>query len=282
MIVNILDVSGFVYRAFYGLPSMKFEDREVGSVYGYSNAMIKLTKQFPKAMFIAAFDSSKKTFRNDIYPDYKMNRKHMPEELVSQLPLIRDVTSAFGFVSAIHDGYEADDIIASYVKTIKNNGCGGYTINVISSDKDLIQLLNPDENINIYDPLKQKYITNDDVLKKFGVSSPNQILDILSLMGDSSDNIPGIPGVGPKTAALLINEFGSLENLMQTLDGDSSVLSKKLDKVKKNIDIVMISQKLARLYDDISVDFEYVESSQKKDLIEFFNKFGFKSLIERL
>lgn len=275
MIVNIVDVSGIIYRSFYGLPSLTYNDQELGATYGYCKEMLRLTSQFGDSMFIAAFDSSRKTFRNEIYKDYKSNRKEMPKELVSQIDIVKEATDAFGFVKAEYPGYEADDIIASYTKVISPLK---YTINIISNDKDLMQLLDLENNINIYDPSKNKYITRDDVKTKFGVF-PEQMLDVMALVGDSSDNIPGVQGIGPKTASSLINEFGNLENLIANIH--KLPKSKKFETLKNNIDRATLSKKLATLYDNIDFKFEY-SKRENKNLKEFFQKCNFKSLIEKV
>lgn len=275
MIVNIIDVSGFIYRAFYGLPNIIFEGKELGAVYGFCSEMLKLLKKFPHSMFIAAFDSSRKTFRTEIYGEYKANRESMPQELVAQIHLIKEASNAFGFIGMEFPGYEADDIVASCSKKASEKGCG---VNIISSDKDLLQLLNPSAQIRVFDPMKKKYISEEDVFEKFGVK-PYQILDVLALMGDSSDNIPGVPGIGPKTAAALINKFKTLENLIENVENLPK--SQKFNKIRENIDMALISKKLASLYCDLDINFEYRET-QPKDLLGFFNRFRFKSLIGRI
>lgn len=267
--INLIDVSGFIYRAFYALPSLTYEGQEVGALYGFCSAMRKVTKLFPDSMFIAALDSGKKTFRNEIYSEYKANRKAMPEELASQIPVIKEACERFGFFIASQIGYEADDIIASYVSKIKD-----YKINIISSDKDLMQLMS--DNVSIYDPMKQKYITEDDVFKKFGVDS-HKVLDVLSLIGDSSDNVPGVPGIGPKTAAELINKYGFLENLIDHLDDLPN--NKRNETLKQNIDKAILSKELIKLKNDLDVDFEY-KVSEPKNLEDFFKQFGFKRLLD--
>ena len=268
--INLIDVSGFIYRSFYALPSLTHNGAEVGALYGFCSAMSKITSIFPNTMFVAALDSGKKTFRNEIYKDYKANRKSMPEELISQIPLIKEACEKFGFFVVEKTGFEADDIIATYAKKIKD-----HKINVISSDKDLMQLLS--ENVTLYDPMKQKYITDDDVFKKFGVG-PEKVLDVLSLMGDISDNIPGVSGIGPKTAASLINEFGSLNDLINNLDKLSD--SKRNGVLKQEIDKALLSRELVKLKDDLDLELNY-EVSRSKNLEEFLSKFGFRSLIKK-
>ena len=267
--IHLIDVSGYIYRAFYALPNLTFEGQEVGALYGFCSAMQKVTTMFPNSMFIAALDSGKKTFRNDIYEEYKANRKAMPEELVTQIPLIKEACEKFGFFKVEKAGFEADDIIATYAKKITD-----HEINIISSDKDLMQLMS--DRITIYDPMKRKYITEDDVIKKFGVTH-DKVLDVLALMGDTSDNIPGVSGIGPKTASALINEFGSLDNLIANLD--KLPKSKKNEVLKNEIDKALLSRELARLRDDLELDYKY-EISISHGLNEFFLRFGFESLIK--
>ena len=270
--ICLIDVSGFVYRAFYALPSLTYNGQEVGAVYGFCAAINKITSLFKDSMFIAALDSSKKTFRNEIYSEYKANRKAMPEELFSQLPLIKEACEKFGFKIVEQLGFEADDIIATYSKKLHES----RKVTVISSDKDLMQLLSL-KNVSIYDPMKQKYIKDEDVMKKFGVS-PDKVLDVLSLMGDSSDNIPGVPGIGPKTAASLINEYGSLDGIIKNLD--SLPKNKKNETLKNEIEKALLSKKLASLKDDMDLDFEYSQTIPN-GIDEFLLKFGFKSLVKK-
>ncbi|MDR0744775.1 MAG: hypothetical protein LBE97_02365 [Holosporales bacterium] len=271
--MNIIDISGFVYRAYYAIPHLTYNNVEVGALYGFCSAMKKLIEQFPDSMFIAAMDSSKKTFRNEIYNEYKANRAETPPELLSQIPLIKRACEKFGFYIAEFAGFEADDIIASYVKTLENQN---YQINIISSDKDLMQLIHIN-NVKMYDPIKRIYITEKEVFNKFSVT-PDKVLDVLSLTGDSSDNIPGVSGIGPKTAALLINQYGSLDDVIENID--SLPENKKYITLKNEIDKALLSRELAKLREDIPVEFEF-STSKANDINEFFAEFGFKSLIKR-
>ena len=267
--VHLIDVSGFIYRAFYGLPSLIYAGQEVGALYGFCSAMQKITYLFPKSMFIAALDCCKRTFRNEIYDQYKATRKAMPEGLVQQIPLIKTACDKFGFFRVEIPGFEADDVIATYASKITDQ-----PVNIISSDKDLTQLMS--DTITIYDPMKRKYITTEDVIKKFGVT-PDKVLDVLSLMGDTSDNVPGVPGIGAKTAATLINEYGSLDNLISNLD--KLPKSKRNDVLKAEIEKAVLSKKLISLRTDLAVEYEYKET-QPNGLNEFLLSYGFKSLIK--
>jgi DNA polymerase-1 len=281
--VCLIDVSGFVYRAFYGFQDMtqRLNDGsiiEIGAVYGFCSAMLKLMSTFKNSMFVAALDSSRHTFRSEIYSQYKANRKSTPPELSAQFPIIHEACGCFGFCPLTIPGFEADDIIASYVKTISERQ--GYEIVVISSDKDLMQLLNYDQTyskIRLYDPMKQKFITGEDVMEKFGVP-PNMILDVMALMGDNADNIPGVPGIGIKTAAALIREFGSLENLILNLD--NLPRNKKNETLKKEIDKAILSKRLATLKSDIEIDFQYSEVVSN-EIEAFLSKFNLISLIQK-
>ena len=267
--VCLIDVSGFIYRAFYGLPSLIYNGEEVGALYGFCSAMTKIVSMFHGAMFIAALDCSKKTFRNDMFSEYKANRKSMPETLVSQIPYIREACDRFGFYKSEKQGYEADDIIASYAKMITDQ-----QVVIISSDKDLMQLM--DDCIKIYDPMKRKYVSDDDVMKKFGVSS-DKVLDVLSLIGDTSDNVPGVSGIGVKTASALINEYGSLDNLISNIDNLPK--TKRNEVLKSEIDKAILSRNLINLKDDLELRYEF-KVSVPDNLNEFLLKFGFKSLIK--
>ena len=269
MVVHLVDVSGFIYRAFYGLPSLIYKGQEVGALYGFCSAMQKIVAMFPHSMFISALDCGKKTFRTEIYSEYKATRKAMPDELVNQIPLIKEACDKFGFFKVEKPGFEADDIIATYAKKINEQN-----VNIISSDKDLMQLMN--DRITIYDPMKRKYITKEDVIKKFGVT-PDKVLDVLSLMGDASDNVPGVPGIGSKTASALINEYGSLDNLIANIN--SLPKSKRNDILKSEIDKAVLSRKLIRLRDDLDLEYEF-KVSEPKGLNEFLLSYGFKSLIK--
>ena len=269
MVVHLVDVSGFIYRAFYGLPSLIYKGQEVGALYGFCSAMQKIVAMFPNSMFIAAIDCGKKTFRNEIYSEYKATRKAMPDELVNQIPFIKEACDKFGFFKVEKPGFEADDIIATYAKKINEQN-----VNIISSDKDLMQLIN--NRITIYDPMKRTYITKEDVIKKFGVT-PDKVLDVLSLMGDASDNVPGVPGIGAKTASSLINEYGSLDNLIANIN--SLPKSKRNNILQAEIDKAVLSRKLIRLRDDLDLEYEF-KVTEPKGLNDFLLSYGFKSLIK--
>lgn len=271
--IGILDISGLIYRAFYGTPSMNYNGQEVGALFGFCSEIINILKVFNGAKFVAALDSAKQTFRNDIYPQYKANRRSMPVELVQQCNLIQCACEKFGFKIAKCLGYEADDIIASYTKHF----CNTTPITIVSCDKDLLQLLHFD-NVKIYNPLKRRYVDTVDVMHKFGVT-PAQLLDMFSLMGDASDNIPGIPGVGIKIATKLINQYKSLDGLINNLEKLPN--TKLMQKVKENISQARLSKQLVKLCDDLELDFD-LQSNTKHDIRSYFELLGFNSLLKRL
>lgn len=279
----LIDAYGFVFRAYHSLPPLTSPDNTpVGAVYGFTNMILKLKSRTKPEdghhHMLVVFDSGRKTFRNDIYQEYKANRPPAPEDLVPQFPIIREAAEALGLPSISSDGYEADDIIATYVGIAKEKG---FDVTIVSSDKDLMQLVGG--NIEMFDAMKDKKIGPEEVKEKFGVF-PDKVLDVLALMGDSSDNIPGVPGIGPKTASELINEYGSLDNLLSHVDEIKQ--NKRRETIKQHKEDALISRQLASLYDKVPVsdDLEKfnVYEPDKEKLFEFLNKYGFKSLVARL
>ena len=217
----LIDGSGYIFRAYYALPplSRKSDGLPTGAVNGFCSMLFKLLEQvrsgkseYKPTHFAVIFDSARKNFRNEIYKDYKANRAEAPDDLAPQFEYIRKSVKAFNLPSIEMLNYEADDLIATYCKIIKNSGARAT---VVSSDKDLMQLLS--KNIQIYDPMKSKYINEEDVIKKFGVKS-DKVIDVQSLAGDSSDNVPGVPGIGIKTAAELIKTYNNLDNLLKNVE----------------------------------------------------------------
>src|SRR6201996_9505278 len=205
----LIDGSGFIFRAFHALPPMTRSDgTPVNAVLGFVNMLLKLLTEFGVARIAVIFDAKEENFRNDIYPLYKANRDAPPPELVPQFGLIREATEAFCLPSIELGGYEADDLIATYARQAAERG---EEVVVVSSDKDLMQLVRP--GVRMFDPMKSKPIGPDEVFEKFGVT-PDKVVEVQALAGDSTDNVPGVPGIGIKTAAQLITEFGDLETLL--------------------------------------------------------------------
>ena len=199
----LVDGSGYIFRAYYALPPLfRSDGLPVNAVFGFTNMLLKLIEdiQMEKGGNVAIaviFDAARKTFRNEIYHNYKANRSEPPDDLRPQFDIIKKVPKAFNLESIESIGYEADDLIASYSKVANSEG---KKVTIISSDKDLMQLLK--DGVSMIDPLKKKEITIENVREKFGVG-PDKVVEVQALAGDSSDNIPGVPGIGPKTASLL-------------------------------------------------------------------------------
>ena len=211
----LVDGSGYIFRAFHALPPLtrKSDKLPVGAVAGFCNMLVRLmddmaAEESPTHLAVI-FDASGKTFRNDIYPDYKANRDAPPEDLIPQFPLVREAVKAFGIPSIELQGYEADDLIAAYTHAATQSGA---RVSIVSSDKDLMQLVT--DRVNMIDTMKDRKIGPAEVLEKFEVG-PERVIDVQSLAGDSVDNVPGVPGIGIKTAALLINEYGDLQTLLE-------------------------------------------------------------------
>jgi len=261
----LIDGSGYIFRAYYALPplSRKSDGLPTGAVSGFCNMLFKLledskskeNKEKP-THFAVIFDSARKNFRNEIYSDYKANRSDAPEDLIPQFKYIRKSVEAFNLPSVELINYEADDLIATYVKKILE---AGAKVTIVSSDKDLMQLFK--KNVRIYDPMKNKFITSEDVYNKFGVE-PNKVIDVQALAGDSSDNVPGVPGVGVKTAAELINKYGSLEKLLEM--SSEIKQNKRRETIIKNKDKAIISKKLVTLKNDVPVENKMEEFDLKK------------------
>ncbi len=250
----LIDGSGYIFRAYYALPPLtrKSDGMPTGAVSGFCNMLFKLLQDATSeenenkpTHFVVIFDSARKNFRNEIYSDYKANRSEAPEDLVPQFEYIRKSVKAFNLPSVELLNYEADDLIATYSDQILKRGA---EVTIVSSDKDLMQLYK--KNIRIFDPMKSKFIDKDDIYKKFGVK-PEKVIDVQSLAGDSSDNIPGVPGIGIKTAAELINTYGDLENLLK--NAGEIKQNKRRQTIIQNKKKALISKELVTLKKDVPV-----------------------------
>ena len=280
----LIDGSGYIFRAYYALPplSRKSDGMPTGAVSGFCSMLFKLLEDSKSSEnkhkpthFAVIFDSARKNFRNEIYSDYKANRSDAPDDLVPQFEFIRKSVKAFNLPSIELINYEADDLIATYVEQILKEGAKAT---IVSSDKDLMQLYK--KNIRIYDPMKNKFISNEDVNNKFGVN-PDKVIDVQALAGDSSDNVPGVPGIGVKTAAELINQYGNLENLLK--NADKIKQNKRRETLIQNKDKAIVSKKLVTLKKDVPVknkisEFELKEIDKNK-LYNFLREMEFNRLL---
>lgn len=277
--VCLIDGSGYIFRAFYALPPMTSPSGlPVNAVYGFTNMFLKLTNQIKCDYSLVLFDAKRKNFRNEIFPDYKGTRKEIPEELIPQFELIHNAVTALNLNYLEMDGYEADDLIATYAeKALKK----GYEVVVISGDKDLMQLIRP--GVEFYDPMKDKFFTAEDVKEKFGVY-PEQVVDVQALSGDSIDNVPGVPGIGPKTAAELVNQFGSLEAVLE--HAGEIKQNKRRETLLANLDNARISKELVTLKKDVPVTHDLDEYTCRRPelttLLHFVDEYGFKSIRPRV
>jgi len=280
----LIDGSGYIFRAYYALPPLtrKSDGLPTGAVSGFCSMLFKLledsksneNKQKP-SHFAVIFDSARKTFRNEIYSDYKANRSEAPDDLAPQFEYIRKSVLAFNLPSVDLANYEADDLIATYVDQILKKGA---KVTIVSSDKDLMQLFR--KNVRIFDPMKNKFISEEDVKNKFGVD-PTKVIDVQALAGDSSDNVPGVPGIGVKTAAELINKYGNLETLLKSTKEIKQ--NKRRETLIENKEKAIISKKLVTLKHDAPVQRDLTEFKIKKidkdKLYKFLREMEFNRLL---
>ena len=280
----LIDGSGYIFRAYYALPPLtrKSDGMPTGAVSGFCSMLFKLLEDSKSkenlqkpSHFAVIFDSARKNFRNEIYSDYKGNRSDAPDDLIPQFEFIRKSVLAFNLPSIEMLNYEADDLIATYVEQILEIGA---KVTIVSSDKDLMQLYK--KGVRIYDPMKNKFITEDDVHNKFGVTA-DKVVDVQSLAGDSSDNVPGVPGIGVKTASELINKYGNLEKLLEKADEIKQ--NKRRETILENKEKAIISKKLVTLKKDVPVKEKLenfiLKEIDKDKLFNFLREMEFNRLL---
>ncbi|MDB3888224.1 DNA polymerase I [Candidatus Pelagibacter sp.] len=280
----LIDGSGYIFRAYYALPPLtrKSDGLPVGAVSGFCSMLFKLLEDSKSSEnlqkpshFVVIFDAARKTFRNEIYSDYKANRSEAPDDLAPQFEYIKKSVVAFNLPAVDLPNYEADDLIATYVEQILAKGAKAT---IVSSDKDLMQLYKKD--VRLFDPMKNKFIKPEDIVTKFGVG-PEKVIDVQSLAGDSSDNVPGVPGIGIKTAAELINKYGTLEKLLDKAHEIKQ--NKRRETLIENKDKAIISKKLVTLMKDVPVERKIEEFQLKKidkvKLYKFLREMEFSRLL---
>ncbi len=280
----LIDGSGYIFRAYYALPPLtrKSDGLPVGAVSGFCNMLFKLLEDAKSnynnerpTHFAVIFDSARKNFRNEIYSEYKANRSDAPDDLIPQFEFIRKSVLAFNLPSIEQINFEADDLIATYVDQINKVGAKAT---IVSSDKDLLQLHG--KNTRIFDPMKNKFLGIEDIKQKFGVK-PEQIIDVQALAGDTSDNVPGVPGIGIKTAAELINTFGTLEKLLK--NANTIKQNKRRETLIENKDKAIISKELVTLKKDVPVNDKLedltLKNIDKDKLYSFLREMEFNRLL---
>jgi DNA polymerase-1 len=276
--IFLVDGSGYIFRAYFALPPLTHNGMPVGAVLGFSSMLMKLLKDLNAPYIAVIFDATKRNFRYDIYDQYKANREEAPEDLIPQFPLFRKASEAFGIPALEVEGFEADDLIAAYARIAREQG---RKVTIVGTDKDLMQLVNDD--VRLYDPIKNKYLGADDVFEKFGVP-PEKVVDVQALSGDSVDNVPGVPGIGVKTAAQLITEYGDLETLLEKAADIKQ--PKRREALIENAGKARLSKQLVRLDANAPVPLKLEDlkahEPDKTQLVEFLKTYGFKSLLTRM
>jgi DNA polymerase-1 len=276
----LVDGSGYIFRAYHALPPLTRRDgTPVGAVLGFTNMLIKLRETYKHDMLAVIFDHGRATFRSEIFPEYKMNRAETPEDLIPQFPLVREATRALNIPAIELENYEADDLIASYAHAARGQG---REVIIVSSDKDLMQLI-VDGEITMMDPMKNKKIASPEVMEKFGVL-PEKVVEVQSLIGDSVDNVPGVPSIGPKTAAELINQYGDLEGVLANLANIKQ--PKRREVLTTHAEAARLSKQLVALKCDLALPMPLEELATKPfdsaALMTFLERQNFNSLAKKM
>ena len=281
--VYLIDGSGYIFRAYHALPPLSRSDgTPTGAVAGFCNMLVKLMDEVVASgdagHLAVIFDKGRTSFRNDIYADYKANRPPPPEDLVPQFALIREATRAFNVACIEMEGFEADDVIATYARIARE---AGLEVVIVSSDKDMMQLVG--SGVSMLDPIRSRPIGAAEVSEKFGVG-PDKVIEVQALAGDPTDNVPGIPGIGVKTAAALINTYGDLESLLALADEIKQ--PKRREALKQHAEAARLSHRLVRLRDDVplseDLDALVVRAAEPEALFAFLDTMELKVLAERL
>lgn len=281
----LIDASGYIFRAYHALPALTraSDGLPVGALAGYCNMLFKFLEEMKGAdrptHLVAVFDRSERTFRNDMFPGYKAQRPPAPADLVPQFALIRDATRAFNVPCVELEGFEADDIIATYARAAARDGA---QVRIVSSDKDLMQLVEAGR-IELYDPMKNRPIGDAQVLEKFGVA-PEKVIEVQALMGDSVDNVPGCPGIGQKTAAELIGIYGNIEALLARLDEIKQ--PKRREALIQHAEAIRLSKLLVTLKDDVELEQSWaahrLHEPDPDTLLAFLDLMEFRTLGRRV
>ncbi|MGD0021141.1 MAG: DNA polymerase I [Smithellaceae bacterium] len=278
-LVVLVDGSNYLYRAFYAIPMLtNSKGFPTNAIYGFTNMLLKLLRELEPDYIVVSFDVKGPTTRHEEFTDYKATRKPMPDDLSPQIPFIKDVVRGFSIPVLEKQGTEADDIIGTLAERMSKKN---WRVVIVSGDKDLMQLV--DENVTMIDTMKDKTYDVAAVKERFGVE-PGKVVEILGLMGDTSDNIPGVPGIGPKTAQRLIEEYGSVEAILQNVENLKNV--KLRDSFRKYAEQARLSRQLALIRKDIEFDFDIQDAARKEpdkeSLSQLFSEFEFSSLLQEI
>ena len=279
--LTLIDGSGYIFRAYYADMQRRLSRSDgtpTNAVFVFTQMLMKLVEDTDSDYVAVVFDTARKTFRNDIYPDYKANRPPPPDDLIPQFPLVRDATKAMNVAQVEMKGFEADDLIATYARQARD---AGLEVTILSSDKDLMQLVGP--GVTMRDPMSNRLIGPAEVEEKFGVG-PDRVVDVQALAGDSTDNVPGVPGIGVKTAALLIREYGDLDSLLERAGEIKQ--PKRRQVLTEEADGARLSRDLVTLRDDVPVEKTLSDFAVKPPdpdaLLAFLREQEFNSMITRI
>ena len=278
-LLAVVDGSNYLYRAYYGIPALtNAKGFPTNAIYGFTTMLLKLRRDLQPDYIVVTFDLKGPTTRHGEFEDYKATRKPMPEDLIPQVPFIKEVIQAFSICVLEKQGTEADDIIGALVVAARKEG---LRTAIISGDKDLMQLVG--EDVSMVDTMKDKTYDAAAVKEKFGVG-PDKVVEILGLMGDTSDNIPGVPGIGPKTAQRLIEEYGTVDAVIAHAENLRNV--KLRESFRKHADQARLSRQLALIRTDIDLDFHFEDAAKrepdKEALTRLFSEFEFSSLLRQI
>jgi DNA polymerase I len=281
--VLLIDANSFIHRAFHALPPLKTKDgKPTGAIYGLTNTLLRVFENEKPDYVAAAFDTPKKTFRKELFQEYKAHRPKAPEELKEQILEAYNLFKNFGIKTVEKSGFEADDVLGTLVKKFCENK--KIKIIVLTGDLDALQLIDH-KNTTVLVPQKgvsqMNHYNKDKVIERFGIT-PKQLTDYKGLAGDSSDNIPGVPGIGPKTTQELLSRYGTIEEIYKKTTNEKGLVFEKLRKNKKQ---AILSKKLATIKKDLklNVSLEDIRYSPKNgDLINYLKSLGFESLVKRL
>jgi DNA polymerase-1 len=281
----LIDGSSYIYRAFFALPpSVTSTGFPTNAIYGFTNFMLKLLKQHQPEYLAVVLDAGRETFRNQMFADYKINRRQAPATLTAQLPYIRTALEAINVVVLELRGYEADDLIGTLCETVGHEGCESI---VISSDKDLMQLVT--DKVRLFDSMKQCWIGIHEVIARFGVE-PHRVAEVLGLMGDAVDNIPGVKGIGEKTAIALMRHFHGLDDLYDNLEqlGETNLrgVARLREALQKGKDMAFLSRELATIKKNVPIKINLEQlrfnGPQRAKLRTLFNELEFNNLVKLL